>query len=54
MNKIIKFHKDESGAELMELAAYAGIFIVFAIVGLTLLGPAVGNFFGTLSPRFGF
>ena len=46
MEEIIRFFKDECGAELLELAAYAGLFIVIAIVGLgTLRGGPCRDFF---------
>jgi Flp pilus assembly pilin Flp len=51
MKMIQKFWKNEEGAELLEIAAYAGIFIVAAIVGLTTLGPALSGFFGGLGTR---
>jgi Flp pilus assembly pilin Flp len=53
MKKIQRFFKDESGAELLEIAAYAAIFIVVAIVGLNSLGPALSGFFSGLAAQLG-
>ena len=45
MKMITKFWKNEEGAELLEIAVYAGLFIVVAAVALALLGPNLSTFF---------
>jgi Flp pilus assembly pilin Flp len=49
MKKIKRFWKDENGAELLEIAVYAGLFIVIAAATLHQLGTDLAGFFTKIS-----
>jgi Flp pilus assembly pilin Flp len=53
MERIKRFFKDENGAELLEIAVYAGLFIVVAAAALGPLGTALATFFGNIRTSIG-
>ena len=53
MKKITKFWKNEEGAELLEIAVYAGLFIVVAASTLGPLGDALATFFKNIKTEIG-
>jgi Flp pilus assembly pilin Flp len=53
MEKMEGFCRDENGAEVMEVAVYAGLFILLAMVGLATFGTAFSGLLNKFVAKLG-